>query len=161
MTTNGEYPTIIGADARFKGELSFEKGVRIDGSFEGQIRSKGTLHVAEGARVAANVEAASVKVEGECKGNLVASEKLHLLATAKVEGDLRATRLEIADGAIFVGNVAVGQTATSDAARRPAVNSETAPSNPGIDSQRLQSSGGVMPPRPPRPQEIRVGAATA
>jgi cytoskeletal protein CcmA (bactofilin family) len=116
--SNSEYPTILGPDARFKGELSFDRGVRIEGAFDGHIKSKGTLHVAEGAKVSANVEAASVRVEGECKGNLTATEKLQLMATAKMEGDIRANRLEIADGAIFIGNVIVGQAAGDATIRR-------------------------------------------
>ena len=38
---DGEFPTIIGPDAIFKGELSFEKGVQILGKFEGKIATKG------------------------------------------------------------------------------------------------------------------------
>lgn len=156
MADNGEFPTIIGADARFKGELSFDRGVRIDGTFDGHIKSKGTLHVAEGAKVAANVEASNVKVEGECRGNLIVSEKLHLMATAKVEGDLRTTRLEIADGAIFSGNVVVGQTATENPIRRANVAELPTPSP---DVARMPThSPGAPTPRPPRPQEIRVPA---
>lgn len=151
---NGEFPTVIGSDAKFKGELSFEKGVRIEGGFDGHIKSKGTLHVAEGAKISANVEAANVKVEGECKGNLVVSEKLHLLATAKVEGDLRTTRLEINDGAIFVGNVIVGQAA-AEAAQRRQMPSEASSS----DTPRVAPQGGPGMVRPaPRPAEIRVPA---
>jgi cytoskeletal protein CcmA (bactofilin family) len=159
---NGEFPTVIGADAKFKGELSFDKGVRIEGAFDGHITSKGILHVAEGAKVTANIEASSVKVEGECKGNLVVSEKLHLLATAKMEGDLRTNRLEINDGAIFVGNVVVGQQAASQAPRRPA------PSGMDTSATLPGSAPGREPPKPqaaaapkPRPQEIRVGPSPA
>ncbi|RIK68858.1 MAG: hypothetical protein DCC65_01635 [Planctomycetota bacterium] len=159
---NGEFPTIIGSDARFKGELSFEKGVRIEGAFDGHIKSKGTLHVAEGAKVSANVEASNVKVEGECKGNLIVSEKLHLLATAKVEGDLRTTRLEINDGAIFVGNVIVGQAAAEAAQRRPMPSIESHTPAPAVspDVSRMSPSGppGGMVRQAPRPAEIRVPA---
>lgn len=161
---NGEYPTVIGPDARFKGELSFDKGVRIEGAFDGHIKSKGTLHVAEGAKVAANVEAASVKVEGECKGNLMASEKLHLLATAKMEGDIRANRLEIADGAIFIGNVVVGQSATEAPFRRPMPTQEVVSSpQPSMGVSRPQPPMGQdavrVAPQAPRPQpaEVRIG----
>jgi len=105
---NGEFPTIIGADAKFKGELDFEKGVRVFGQFEGTIRTKGQLHVAQGARVAADVTAGNIDVDGEVKGNLSASGKVHLKASAKLEGDLRTSRLEVADGATFVGNCIVG-----------------------------------------------------
>jgi len=108
---NGEFPTILGPDAKFKGEITFEKGLRILGGFEGQIKSKGTLHVAEGARISAQVEAANVRVDGEIKGNVTATDKLHLTATCRIDGDLRAARLEMSDGAQFVGHVAVGQIA--------------------------------------------------
>jgi cytoskeletal protein CcmA (bactofilin family) len=43
---NQEFPTILGPDASFKGELSFEKGLRLMGKFEGRITSNGRLHVA-------------------------------------------------------------------------------------------------------------------
>lgn len=159
---SGEFPTIIGSDARFKGELSFEKGVRIEGTFDGQIKSKGSLHVAEGAKVQADVEAASMDVEGECKGNILISEKLHLLATAKMEGDIRTNRLEIADGAIFVGNVAVGQSATEAPARRPAMGTSgtVTPTpqsrEPGGKPTQTQSTDGSQ--SRPRTQEMRVPA---
>ncbi len=150
---NGEFPTVIGADARFKGELTFDKGVRIEGGFDGQIRSKGILHVAEGAKLSANIEAANVRVEGECKGDFIVSEKLHLLATAKVEGNLRTTRLEINDGAIFVGNVTVGQHAAEAAQRRAAPAPEAAASP---DIARMSPT--AVRQAPPRPAEIRVPA---
>jgi len=141
----GDTPTIIGADANFKGELTFDKAVRIDGNFEGQIRSKGSLTISEGAKVVASVEAGSVKLEGECKGNLFASEKLQLMSTAKMEGDIRATRLEIADGAIFIGNVSVGSAATSGEARRNMVEPQ--------GQRDVRPAGGPQPMRPrPQPQ---------
>ncbi len=155
---NGEFPTVIGADAKFKGELTFDKGVRIEGGFDGQIRSKGTLHVAEGSRMSANIEAANVKVEGECKGDFVVSEKLHLLATAKVEGNLRTTRLEINDGAIFVGNVTVGQHATENATRRAPTGVESAASSQDVARMAPSSSPNMVRQAPPRPAEIRVPA---
>ncbi|HKQ49155.1 MAG TPA: polymer-forming cytoskeletal protein [Phycisphaerae bacterium] len=161
MADNGDFPTIIGADARFKGELSFERGVRIDGAFDGHIKSKGSLHVAEGAKVSANVEASNVKVEGDCRGNFIVSEKLHLMATAKVEGDLRTTRLEIADGAIFSGNVVVGQTAMEAPVRRMAPSEVSANSSPDVARMPSHPPASAPAPRPtPRPQEIRIPAAS-
>jgi len=41
--TQGDFTTVIGPDAVFKGELSFEKGVRVDGKIEGKIATKGHL----------------------------------------------------------------------------------------------------------------------
>ena len=153
---HGENPTVIGADVVIKGELTFDKAVRIDGTFEGQIRSKGTLTISEGAKVTASVEAGNVRLEGECKGNLYASEKLQLMATAKMEGDIKATRLEIADGAIFIGNVTVGSGAPSGGeARRPSMESSGQ-----REGNRPQMGGQPMRPRP-QPQAQEAAAAPA
>ncbi len=126
---NGEYPTIIGPDAKFKGELSFEKGVRVIGQFEGTIKSKGHLHVAEGARLKADVDAGDIDVDGEIKGNVTANGKVNLKSSARLEGDLHTARLEVADGATFIGNCVVGSTEGSKApASKPAASTSPAAS---------------------------------
>jgi cytoskeletal protein CcmA (bactofilin family) len=108
---DGEFPTVVGPDAVFKGELTFEKGVRILGRFEGQISTKGQLHVAEGAKLLADVSAGNIQVDGEVKGNLTATGKVQLKSSGKLEGDLRTARLEVMDGAVFIGHCVVGQQA--------------------------------------------------
>lgn len=116
---NGEFPTVIGSDASFKGDLKFEKGVRLLGSFEGNIDTKGSLLVASGARLKADVNAGEIQVEGHVKGNLSATGKVLLRSSAKLEGDLRTCKLEVAEGAVFVGNCVVGPQNGSSA--QPAV----------------------------------------
>ena len=73
-----DYPTIIGPDANFKGELTFDKGMRIHGRFEGKITTAGRVHVAKEAKLQADVDAGSVLVEGEVHGNLAASDRIEL-----------------------------------------------------------------------------------
>lgn len=107
-SSNGEFPTVLGPDASFKGDLQFEKGVRVLGAFEGTIQSKGKLHVAQGAKIKATIDAADVEVEGDINGNVTTSNKLQLKPSAKLHGDLRAARLEINEGAVFVGQCVVG-----------------------------------------------------
>ncbi|MCB9849291.1 MAG: polymer-forming cytoskeletal protein [Phycisphaerales bacterium] len=108
QSINGEFPTIIGADAVIKGELSFEKGVRLLGKFDGEITTKGNLVVADGAVLSGEVKAGSVQIDGQMSGNLEATGKVKLAASAKLEGDLRTARLEVADGATFIGKCSVG-----------------------------------------------------
>ncbi|MCP4245437.1 MAG: polymer-forming cytoskeletal protein [bacterium] len=105
---NGDYGTVLGPDAHFKGEMQFEKGARLLGSFEGQVLTKGDFLVAEGASLQGEVDAGSIKLDGEVHGNLKASGKIQLSASAKLEGDLHTARLEVADGAIFIGHCVVG-----------------------------------------------------
>lgn len=108
---NAEFPTIIGPDATFKGELTFEKGLRLQGKFEGKINTPGRLHVAKEAKMSADVEAAGIVVEGDVKGNLQASDRIELKNTARYEGDLTAGKLVVDEGASLVGHVTVGPDA--------------------------------------------------
>ena len=103
-----EYPTTIGPDALFKGELQFEKGMRLLGKFEGTIASDGQLMVAEGATLNGDVKAGSIRIDGHVKGNVNAGEKIQLSASARLEGDLQTGRLEVAEGAVLIGRCTVG-----------------------------------------------------
>ena len=111
------FTTVIGSDAVFKGELSFEKGVRVDGRIEGRISTKGQLAVSQGGTVKADVEAGAIHVEGQVEGNLVASDRIDLKASARLKGDIRATKLQVMEGAAFTGHCHVGP----DAGKAPAV----------------------------------------
>jgi cytoskeletal protein CcmA (bactofilin family) len=108
---NQEFPTILGPDANFKGELNFEKGMRLQGRFEGKIATPGRLHIAKEAKMQADVEAGAIIVEGDVKGNLSANERIELKASARYEGDLRASKLVVDEGAVFTGHVSVGPEA--------------------------------------------------
>ncbi len=103
-----EFPTILGPDASFKGELTFDKGMRLQGRFEGKINTPGRLHVAKEAKMVADVEAGSIIVEGEVEGNLSASDRVELKASTRYKGDLTAGKLVVEEGAAFVGHVSVG-----------------------------------------------------
>jgi cytoskeletal protein CcmA (bactofilin family) len=103
-----DFPTILGPDAVFKGELTFEKGMRLMGRFEGKVNTPGRVHVAKEAKLHADVEAGAIVVEGEVHGNLVANDRIELKQTARYEGYLRATKLVVDEGAVFSGHVSVG-----------------------------------------------------
>ena len=105
---NNEFPTVLGADAVFKGELRFEKGMKLLGKFEGQINSEGQLVVADGAALTGDAKAGTVRIEGQVKGNISAGTKVQLSASARLEGDLQTQRLEVAEGAVLIGRCVVG-----------------------------------------------------
>ena len=114
------FTTVIGADAVFKGELSFEKGVRVDGRIEGRISTKGHLAISQGGTIKADVEAGAIHVEGQVEGNLVASDRIDLKASARLKGDLRASKLQVMEGAAFVGHCHIGPDAGKAPAADPA-----------------------------------------
>jgi len=116
-----EFPTVIGADAVFKGELHFEKGVRVDGKIEGKVSTKGHLAVSQGGHLQADVEAGSIIVEGDVKGNMVASDRVELRKSARLKGDITASKLLVAEGAAFVGHCSIGP----DAQKAPVISPPT------------------------------------
>ena len=116
---NQDFPTVLGPDANFKGELSFEKGMRLQGRFEGKITTPGRVHVAKEAKMQADVEAGAIIVEGEVQGNLSAADRIELKNTARYEGDLRASKLVVEEGAAFSGHVSVGPDSVKGGAGRP------------------------------------------
>lgn len=120
-----DFPTTIGQDASFKGELSFEKGMKLHGRFEGKINTPGRLQVSKEAKMQADVDAGAITVEGEVRGNLSANDRIEMKQTARYEGDLRASKLVVDEGAVFVGHVAVGPDAVKNrppqAGARPGV----------------------------------------
>ena len=122
----GDYPTVIGSDAVFKGELSFDKGVRVDGRVEGKITTKGHLAVAQGGKLQADVTASSIVVEGEVKGNLSSSDRVELRKTARLKGDISASKLLVAEGASFVGHCSVGPNVGQAGPAQPAAGNRLA-----------------------------------
>ncbi len=95
--------TTLGKETAFKGIMRFSKALKIDGSFEGEITSAGALFIEDGAVVKANIRVKSVVVGGIVEGNIEASEKVEMLATGKVYGNVKTAKLRIADGVVFEG----------------------------------------------------------
>ncbi|MBN1500193.1 MAG: polymer-forming cytoskeletal protein [Spirochaetes bacterium] len=100
----GMVTTVFGKDTEFYGDLSFKKSLQINGLFEGEIISDGYLVVGEGAEVKANIKARTVIVKGTIYGNVEALTKLEIETTGKLYGNIRTSKLKIADGVVFEGN---------------------------------------------------------
>jgi cytoskeletal protein CcmA (bactofilin family) len=95
--------TTLGNETSFNGVLRFKESLKIDGTFEGEIESPGFLYIENGATVKANIKVGSVVVGGVVRGNIEASERLEMLTTGKVFGNIRTAKLNIADGVVFEG----------------------------------------------------------
>ncbi|HDP81252.1 MAG TPA: polymer-forming cytoskeletal protein [Spirochaetes bacterium] len=100
---DGMIATVFGKDTEFYGDLTFKKSLQINGYFEGEIMSDGFLVIGDGAVVKANVKARAVIINGTVHGNIDAAEKLEILPTGKLYGNIRTAKLKIADGVVFEG----------------------------------------------------------
>jgi cytoskeletal protein CcmA (bactofilin family) len=100
---NDRITTTLGRETEFNGVMRFRDSLKIDGNFTGEIVSAGFLYIEQGATITANIRVGSVVVGGTVKGNIEATEKLEMLSTGKVYGNIRTGKLKIADGVVFEG----------------------------------------------------------
>jgi len=96
---------LLGPNAEFEGLLSFEGTVRIDGAFRGEIKTEDCLIIGETGRVDAEIEVGRLIVMGELSGNVRASEKVEIMPTGKVYGNLATPVMVLQDGGILEGKV--------------------------------------------------------
>jgi cytoskeletal protein CcmA (bactofilin family) len=118
ITEGGPISTILGKETSFSGVMEFKKPLQINGHFEGELIKDGVLVVGEGATVKANIRAGIVIVAGEVTGNIEARQKLEMLTSGKVYGNVKTAKLQIADGVVFDGNcemITDGQTTAAKA----------------------------------------------
>lgn len=96
----------IGKSVVVTGELTGSEDLTIEGQVEGKIElNQNILTIGPNGKIAADIFAKSVVVMGKVKGDITASEKIHLRENGFVDGDLSAPRVAIAEGAHFRGSI--------------------------------------------------------
>jgi cytoskeletal protein CcmA (bactofilin family) len=96
----------IGKSVVIRGEVISSEDLIIDGCVEGTIELSGhCLTVGAGASIKAELVGRIITVGGTVTGNIAASEEVAIRATGSVEGDIRAPRIAVSDGAVLCGRV--------------------------------------------------------
>ena len=95
---------VVGAKTVLKGDITGEEDVLVEGTVEGTIRIGRDLKVGPGGCVKASVSAQSIVVAGEVIGDCQAAQRVHIEATGRLTGNIRAPRVIIVEGATFKGN---------------------------------------------------------
>ena len=98
-----EITAFLGKGTEFKGVLSFEGTIRVDGKVDGEIISKDTLIASDGAFLQGEVSVGTIILSGKIVGNINAGQKVHLLAPAYVQGNIKTPKLIIEEGVTFDG----------------------------------------------------------
>ena len=107
--------TYFGKNLQIKGRVSGNGNVIILGGLNGEFRLKGRLKIAQPAKIKGEVNADVISVNGSVHGSLTAHERVHLDKTARIRGRINTTKLSIMEGAIFDGEINMG-----DQTSRPA-----------------------------------------
>jgi cytoskeletal protein CcmA (bactofilin family) len=109
---------ILSSDVEIKGTIKFQKELLIDGRVEGEINSEGVLTIGENADIRGEIKTKSITVFGKVQGNITVSERCELKSKCTLQGDLKAARLIIEEGATFIGKSEV-TSGTSVSSAKP------------------------------------------
>ena len=112
-----EINAFVGKGVSFKGVISYNGTVRIDGQLDGEIHTEGVLIVGEEAVLAAKITAGTVICKGKITGDISAREKVKLRAPAVVNAGVKAPLLSMEEGVVFNGNLEMSQASTRDTPR--------------------------------------------
>ena len=122
----------ISAGTVIKGEILSPYDIRIDGTFEGRVQSKGRVVVGESAVIKGDIVCENVDLWGKVEGNLFVKDTLSLKEGCIVDGNLHIRRLAVELGATFNGNCKMISEADFDRVsghQKPAAQPTTAPAN--------------------------------
>ena len=102
-TDTGNDLNLVAAGTIFEGKLRTPGSIRIEGRIVGEITSAQNIAIGSSGEVDGNMSAKNVTIGGKTKGSVLAQEKLVFESKAVVQGDIRAAKLVIDEGALFDG----------------------------------------------------------
>ncbi len=101
------FDTVIGASTHIEGVFTSSGNVRMDGQFSGALEISGNILVGESADIRADINARNISIAGSVRGN-VCGNKVQLLRTGRIWGDISASALTTEEGAFIDGKINMG-----------------------------------------------------
>jgi len=101
--------SIIGPGMHVVGECMTEGTLRVEGSVQGGVRAGKAVVVGKEGVVEGDVVTQDAVISGRISGTLVAESRLELQATCRIDGEVRARRMQLEEGAILNGVVHMGE----------------------------------------------------
>lgn len=128
---NNAVTTLVGTDATFTGNLTFDRGCHVGGTVKGDVSAPGNkkseLTVAQTGRIDGNARAARMLIQGTVVGDLCCSGTVTLTSTARIAGSIEYGQIEIQKGAVIKGQLLMssGRRSASVAVTGPGSNSKS------------------------------------
>lgn len=126
---------LIGHGTTVEGKVRSQGSVRVDGRVVGEINAYEAVSIGVSGEVEGNISAKNITVGGKIRGNLTAQEKLVFLEKAVVQGDIRAAKLVIDEGATFDGKCSMTATVAAKPIAGNTLHPEIKPA-PGVSLQK-------------------------
>jgi cytoskeletal protein CcmA (bactofilin family) len=111
--------SIVGEGTSFKGELKLTGLLRIDGDFVGSINTEGKVLIGKKGRAHCSIVAGTVIVGGILKGNVTSSEKVIVLSTGMIIGNVTTPRMVVEDGVLLHGNCLITPSPSQGSLSKP------------------------------------------
>lgn len=127
--------SIVGEGTRFRGELDLNGLLRIDGDYSGTIRTPGKVLVGKNGRAECTIKAGTVVIGGVVKGNVFSSEKVIILSTGMIIGNVSSPRLIVEEGVVVNGNCIITKTQKEQPIKSENDNSEGTEQHPYAENR--------------------------
>jgi len=108
-TTSSHAGAFLSDGVEINGRITCKDTLVINGKVEGEIYSSSTLTIGQRANVHGDIRTKDVTISGSVYGNIAAAGRCELKSTSVIEGDLKAARLVIEEGATFIGKSEVSR----------------------------------------------------
>ena len=99
---------MLGRSCIVRGDLTADGAIRVDGTVEGSVTSKGAVVVGESGVVRGGVTGSDIVIAGTVQGDIVCPGHLEILAKGRVDGDIEAKSMRIETGGVFCGTSRMG-----------------------------------------------------
>ena len=123
--------SIIGPGMRLVGECTTDGTIRVEGSVQGAVRAGKAIVVGKGGVIEGDVITQDAVVSGRVSGTLVAESRLELQSTCHIEGEVKARRMQLEEGAVLNGTVHMGVN-SGDPTTEPWAGEVTRDAGPGV-----------------------------
>ncbi len=132
--------SIVGEGTRFKGELDLNGLLRIDGDFTGTIKTTGKVLVGKNGRAECIINASTVVIGGVVKGNIYSSDRVIVLSSGMILGNIYTPRLIVEEGVLLDGECVIAENYNKNKDGKGSVGTEL-PEKADSASDKSESTG--------------------
>ena len=117
--TRDKNSSVLGPTLKFKGVLTADEDLLIQGRIEGSIKHTSSLTIGESGHIKADVKAEYIAVEGHVNGDLIGSKSVKVRETAKITGNIVSPNVSLVEGAKFNGTIDMDGDSINKSAAKP------------------------------------------
>lgn len=145
--TRSDRATLVAPGSKITGQITGTAELVVEGEVDGEIHLDSRVVVGSGGFVHGQIQARAVQVGGKVTGNIRGTERVEVLASGSLEGDVMAPRVVIAEGAFFKGKVEMTDKVATKPQAKTEGGGEKAPAKNGPETasetpERSSGKGG-------------------